>query len=99
MFVDVVDQETVILTLLIDAGKIGFADEAGNALSGGIGGGGEGAEGGSIEGLSISAFTDDEAAFIEDEGGSGLAFADQIFKGGVEAPDVLFKQLRERGHN
>jgi hypothetical protein len=98
MFVDIVHEETVILALLVDAGEVGFADEAGDALGGGVSGGGESAEGGGIERPGIAAFADDEAAFIEDEGGGGLAFTDEVSEGDVEVLNILLEQLGQRGH-
>jgi hypothetical protein len=98
IFVDVTDEQAVIFALLIDAGEVGFADEAGDALGGGVGGCGEGAEGGGIEGASIAGFADDEAAFIEDEGGGGFAFLEEFLEGAAESADIVFHQLGEGSH-
>ena len=98
VLIDVVDEEAVILALLINAGEIGFADQAGDALSGGVGGGSEGTEGGGVECPGITAFGDDESAFIENESRSGLAFPDEVFECDIEVLNILLEQLGQRGH-
>ncbi|MFM1943522.1 MAG: hypothetical protein RI897_2504 [Verrucomicrobiota bacterium] len=98
VFVHVTDEDAIGFPLLVHVTEGGFLDEAGDALGGGVGGGGEGAEGGGVTALHVSAFADDEAAFIENEGGGGFTFGEEIIQGGLHDPDILLDQLGKGGH-
>jgi hypothetical protein len=98
MLIDVAHEQAVILALLIDVREVGFSDETGDALGGGIGGGSESAEGGGIKGPAIAGFADDKASFIEDKRGGRLAFLKEVIESGRQGANVVFDELGQRSH-
>ncbi len=91
--------EAEVFALLVDAAEGGFLDETGDALGGGEGCGGQGGQGGGVKRVHVTAQGDDEAAFIDDQGGRGFALGQEIVQGGVQDPDVFFDELGKRGHS
>ena len=98
VFVDVAKKGAVGFALLVDAGEIGFAEAFGNGLSGAKGTGGEGGDGGGVKLADGAALIDEGTAFVDDERGGGLTFAEQLIQGRVEQLNIFFDERWEAWH-
>lgn len=98
MFIDIEHERAEVFTLLIEAGKVLFAEESGHELDGVEGVGSESGHDLGVELLALAGLMEEVSGLLDQEGGAGFTLGQQIAQQICKLLDIVLIELREIGH-